>query len=71
MKSDLLPELVGCSTVREVWSTIERLFSTLSKAGLMQLKLQLQTLKKGGLGMSEYLMKKKGIFDTLAYSVIK
>ncbi|KAK0577492.1 hypothetical protein LWI29_033906 [Acer saccharum] len=33
----------------------------------MQLKLQLQTLKKGGSSMSEYLMKKKSIMDALAY----
>ncbi|KAK0576154.1 hypothetical protein LWI29_012864 [Acer saccharum] len=34
----------------------------------MQLKLQLQTLKKGGSSMSEYLMKKKSIMDALAYT---
>ncbi|KAI9185666.1 hypothetical protein LWI28_009391 [Acer negundo] len=63
----ILPELVGCSTASEVWSTVERIFSSHSGANLMQLKLQLQTLKKGGMTMTEYLTKKKSIFDTLAH----
>lgn len=33
----------------------------------MQLKLQLQTLNKGNLKMSNYLLKKKNIFDSLAF----
>ncbi|KAK0581378.1 hypothetical protein LWI29_013065 [Acer saccharum] len=34
----------------------------------MQLKLQLLTLKKGGLSMTEYLMKKKSIIDALSFT---
>ncbi|KAL5808167.1 hypothetical protein ACOSQ3_028858 [Xanthoceras sorbifolium] len=58
VSKELLPEFVGYSTACEVWTSIERLFSSHSRANVMQLKLQLQTLKKFGLSMSDYLMKK-------------
>ncbi|KAI9195735.1 hypothetical protein LWI28_017622 [Acer negundo] len=35
---------------------------------MMQLKLQLHTLKKGTSSMTEYLMKKKSLIDALLYS---
>ncbi|KAL5781189.1 hypothetical protein ACOSP7_006218 [Xanthoceras sorbifolium] len=65
---ELLPEFVSCSTACEAWQTIQQLFSSQLTANIMQLKLQLQTLKKGGLTMSEYLMKKKSIIDNLAFT---
>ncbi|KAL5772664.1 hypothetical protein ACOSQ2_012588 [Xanthoceras sorbifolium] len=68
ISQELLPEFVGCVTASEAWLSIEKLFSSESKANIMQLKLQLQTLKKGSLSMSEYLMKKKSIMDALAFA---
>ncbi|KAL5829699.1 hypothetical protein ACOSQ3_019167 [Xanthoceras sorbifolium] len=65
---ELLPEFVGCQTTCETWKSIEQLFSAQSKANVMQLKLQLQTLKKAGLSMTEYLKKKKSIMDVLAFA---
>ncbi|KAL5753233.1 hypothetical protein ACOSQ2_023740 [Xanthoceras sorbifolium] len=65
---ELLPEFVGCLTASEAWDSIVQLFSSQSKANIMQLKLQLQTLKKGGSTMSEYLMKKKSIMDALSFA---
>ncbi|KAL5744767.1 hypothetical protein ACOSP7_027634 [Xanthoceras sorbifolium] len=65
---ELLPEFVGCLTTCEAWKSIEQLFSSQSKANIMQLKLQLQTLKKAGLSMTEYLKKKKSIMDALAFA---
>ncbi|KAK2653412.1 hypothetical protein Ddye_013268 [Dipteronia dyeriana] len=35
---------------------------------MMQLKLQLQTLKKGNSSMSDYLMKKESLIDAWMYS---
>ncbi|KAK0607846.1 hypothetical protein LWI29_021486 [Acer saccharum] len=67
-KKELLPQLVGCTTACEAWYTVERLFTSQSRANVMQLKLQLQTLKKSGSTMTEYLIKKKSIMDSLAYS---
>ncbi|TXG51461.1 hypothetical protein EZV62_023985 [Acer yangbiense] len=68
ISQDLLPQLVGVATSCEAWNIIERLFSSQSKANMMQLKLQLQTLKKGTSSMTEYLMKKKSLIDALLYS---
>ncbi|KAL5802850.1 hypothetical protein ACOSQ4_031155 [Xanthoceras sorbifolium] len=65
---ELLPEFVGCQTVSEAWDSIIQLYSSQSKANIMQLKLQLQTLKKAGSSMAEYLMKKKSIMDALAFA---
>ncbi|KAK0582434.1 hypothetical protein LWI29_025645 [Acer saccharum] len=68
ISQELLPELVGCSTASEAWRTLEQLFTSQSRANVMQLKLQLQTLKKGGLSMTEYIMKKKSIIDALSFT---
>ncbi|KAK0588878.1 hypothetical protein LWI29_006567 [Acer saccharum] len=68
ISQEILPELVGCSTSCEAWKTIEKRFTSQSKANVMQLKLQLQTLKKGGSTMSEYIMKKKCVFDALSHT---
>ncbi|KAK2659296.1 hypothetical protein Ddye_005829 [Dipteronia dyeriana] len=60
--------MVGCSIASESWYTIEQLFKSQSKANIMQLKLQLQTLKKHGYSMTEYLIKKKSIIDALSFT---
>ncbi|KAL5563358.1 hypothetical protein UlMin_033105 [Ulmus minor] len=61
-----LPQLVGCSSSRQIWTTIEQLFSSQSTAKVMFYKRQIQTLKKDPLPMRDYLMKMKGFFDMLA-----
>ncbi|KAI9170486.1 hypothetical protein LWI28_028783 [Acer negundo] len=68
INQELLPQLVECTTACEAWYTVERLFTSQSRANVMQLKLQLQTLKKSGSTMTEYLIEKKNIMDSLAYS---
>ncbi|KAL5755888.1 hypothetical protein ACOSQ2_020634 [Xanthoceras sorbifolium] len=65
---ELLPEFVGCLTASKAWDSIVQLFSSQSKANIMQLKLQSQTLKKGGSSMSDYLRKKKSIMDALSFA---
>ncbi|TXG65649.1 hypothetical protein EZV62_006924 [Acer yangbiense] len=70
ISQDLLPQLVGAAASCEAWNVIDRLFSLQLKANMMQLKLQLQTLKKGTSSISEYLMKKKSLIDALMYSGI-
>ncbi|KAL5745917.1 hypothetical protein ACOSP7_027063 [Xanthoceras sorbifolium] len=68
ISQELLPEFVGCQTACEAWQTIVQLFSSQSKANVMQLKLQLQTLRKDGSTVSDYLMKKKSLIDNLAFA---
>ncbi|PON83159.1 Copia-like polyprotein/retrotransposon [Trema orientale] len=50
----------------EVWSTLEHLFTTRSQAKLLQLKMELQNLKKGNLSMADYLAKLENLADQCA-----
>ncbi|KAL5756796.1 hypothetical protein ACOSP7_021227 [Xanthoceras sorbifolium] len=68
ISSEIIPELIGCLTSSEAWIAIEKRFSSHSTENKMQLKMQLQTLKKGSLTMIEYLLKKKSIFNALAHT---
>ena len=49
----------------EVWQRLEKLHLIQSRSRVLQLKQQFQTLKKGGLSITEYLDKMKGISDAL------
>ncbi|KAL5572016.1 hypothetical protein UlMin_021613 [Ulmus minor] len=48
------------------WNALEKIFSSSSRARLMQLRLQLQTTKKNSMSMIEFIMKIKGFSDSLA-----
>lgn len=48
-----LPQLIGCSSSREVWVTVAQQFSSQSTAKIMYYKKQMQTLKKEGLSMKD------------------
>lgn len=61
-------QMVGCDTAYQVWDRIERLFFSQSQARTMQYKLQLQTIKKGGLTMAEYVLQIKSIIDVIAFT---
>ncbi|CAA0842233.1 Unknown protein [Striga hermonthica] len=65
LSKNLLIMMVGKTTSREVWLSLESNFSGLSKARLMHHKLQLQTLKKGSTSMREFLGKVKACCDAL------
>ncbi|TXG72185.1 hypothetical protein EZV62_000764 [Acer yangbiense] len=54
--------------IKGAWKIVEQLFISQSKANVMQLKLQLQTLKKNGSSMTEYIMKEKSIIDALSFT---
>ena len=49
--------MVGCNTAADVWKVVDKTFALQSQAKAMQHKLQFPTLKKGGLSMTEYLLK--------------
>lgn len=59
-------QMIGCATAAQLWMRVTRLFASRSKARVMQFKLQLQTLKKGGQSMKDYLSKMKKHVDMLA-----
>ncbi|PON92317.1 hypothetical protein TorRG33x02_119460, partial [Trema orientale] len=62
----ILAQMVDCNNAAEVWGALERIFSSQSKAKIMQYKLWIQSLKKGGLSMREYLVKMKTYANILA-----
>ncbi|CBI25270.3 unnamed protein product, partial [Vitis vinifera] len=61
----VMAQIIGLDTASEIWTALEKIFSAASKARIMQLHFQLQTTKKGGLSMMEYLLKIKSIVDNL------
>ncbi|KZV30865.1 hypothetical protein F511_37098 [Dorcoceras hygrometricum] len=63
MSETVQSQMIGFLTLAQFWTRVTRLFATISKARVMQYKLQLQTLKKGGLCMKDYLSKMKGYID--------
>jgi hypothetical protein len=63
---EALPHVIGLSTSREVWLTLETLFSAQSQSRILQLKQQLATLKKGAQSISAYFQKAQGFFHLLA-----
>ena len=62
----LIPTLVGRSSSRDVWLTLEKMFSSQSRARIMQTRYHLATLKKGNLSIPDYFQKAKSYADLLA-----
>ena len=62
----VLTQVVGCTTSRDLWMALERMFTSQSQARIMQIHYQLATAKKGGSSISDYFQKFKGLADTLA-----
>ena len=57
---------MGYESSHEAWIALQRIFYASSKARIMQLRLEFQTIKKGGDTMMEYILKVKTITDNLA-----
>ncbi|GAV70641.1 UBN2_3 domain-containing protein [Cephalotus follicularis] len=62
----VMSQVVGLTTLAAVWSALDRLFSSQSRARIMQLRYQLQTVKKGNLTVADYFNRVKSIADSLA-----
>jgi hypothetical protein len=62
----MLNHVVNCATSREVCETLKRLFMSHFHARLMQVHLQLSTLKKGISSISDYFQ----TFTTLAHTLV-
>ena len=55
----MLGHVVNCRSSAEVSSLLEQLFFTRSKASTLQLRLLLQTTKKGATSIKEFILKMK------------
>ncbi|KAL5800889.1 hypothetical protein ACOSQ3_032521 [Xanthoceras sorbifolium] len=63
LTQSVLGQVTSCVTACEVWSLLVQLYSTHSMAHIMHIMSQLQSLKKGALSITEYVVKMKGIVD--------
>ncbi|XP_016650447.1 PREDICTED: uncharacterized protein LOC107881345 [Prunus mume] len=66
ISESVLPYTVGCSSAQSLWDNLEKRFSAITRSHILQLKGQLQTLKKGSDPMMLYLEKIKALADGLA-----
>jgi len=62
----IMAQIIGHTTSQSAWNALEKTFSSSSRARIMQLRLELQSTKKGSLPMIDYIMKVKGVADSLA-----
>ncbi|KAL5549500.1 hypothetical protein UlMin_004731 [Ulmus minor] len=60
-----MAQIIGHSTSHSAWTGLEKIVASSSRARVMQLCLELQTMKKGSISMIGYLIKIKGIADSL------
>jgi hypothetical protein len=63
---ETLPHVIGLSTSRDIWITLETLFAAQSQSRILQLKQQLSNLKKGAQSVSAYFQKAQGFANLLA-----
>ncbi|KAL8170227.1 LOW QUALITY PROTEIN: hypothetical protein V2J09_022031, partial [Rumex salicifolius] len=70
LSNRLLTYVARAQTAYDAWTMIESMFRTQTRAQLMLLKDQLQTLSKGSMSMFDYIEKKRSIADTLAESCV-
>ena len=61
-----MSQILGYESSHEAWIALQRIFSTSSKAQVMQLRLEFQTIKKGGDTMTKYILKVKTKTNNLA-----
>ena len=62
----IMARIIGHNSSHYAWNALEKTFSSSSRARIMQLRLELQSTKKGSLAMIDYIMKIKGAADSLA-----
>ena len=61
----LVSSIVGLTSSRAVWATLEKMFSSQSRARLMHTRYQLTTLKKGNLFIADFTKKPSNILTYL------
>ncbi|GFP98119.1 hypothetical protein PHJA_001956000 [Phtheirospermum japonicum] len=66
LTTPLLGHVARATTTSEVWTMLEQMFHSQTRARQIHLKQQLQTLSKGSMSILEYVEKKRAISDSLA-----
>lgn len=62
----IMAQIIGHNSSHSAWNALEKIFSSCSRARIMQLRLEFQSTKKGSMSMIDYIMKVKGAADSLA-----
>ncbi|RVW90852.1 Retrovirus-related Pol polyprotein from transposon RE1 [Vitis vinifera] len=62
----IMAQIIGHNSSHSAWNALEKIFSSCSRARIMQLRLEFQSTKKGSMSMIDYIMKVKGVADSLA-----
>jgi hypothetical protein len=65
LTESLLTHMVGLKTFREVWLTLERMFSSQSQSRVMHSRYQLTTLKKGAYSIFDFFKRLKPLLTPL------
>ncbi|KAF6163462.1 hypothetical protein GIB67_029311 [Kingdonia uniflora] len=63
-----LAQVVGLSTSRAVWDALQKHYASKSRAHIMQLRCELQTMRKGSKPMKDYFLHAKELADSLVAS---
>jgi hypothetical protein len=58
--------VVGLHSAQEVWSTLETRFTSTARANVLNLKLELQSIKKGSDSINAYMQRVKTARDKLS-----
>lgn len=66
LSSAIFTFVFHCKTSHEVWYTLEKRFTSLSRSHIHQLKNKLHSIVKASSSMGEYLLQIKEIIDQLA-----
>ena len=66
LSEKVIAHVVKCTTSRDLWATLERMFTAQSQTRLMQIHYQLSTLRKGSTSIADFFHTFTGLADTLA-----
>ncbi|KAJ3701119.1 hypothetical protein LUZ61_004824 [Rhynchospora tenuis] len=65
LSQQVLAQVVNCQTSAELWRCLNTFHTSQSVAKVLDLRLQLQTIKRGGASCSQFLQQIQGIADRL------
>jgi hypothetical protein len=66
LSEEILSTMVGITTARDAWRSLEKMYASSSRARVMQIRMQLATIQKNDLSITDYFRKVKRLGDTLA-----
>ena len=66
LSKPILAQVLGYSTSRALWLSLERMFTSQSRAREMHTQYKLATAKKGNQNMTNYFQKMRSLSDNLA-----